>query len=125
MRTPLAPFHAHAYDAYNLIANAIEKVAVACPDGSTVIGRTALRDAMIATKDMKVLTGNLTCTPTGDCADPKIAVYQGMSADALLEPRGRCRQQPHEDLAAVTVLPPAPRFGAGLLFATAPRQKRP
>lgn len=78
---PLAPFHAHAYDAYNLIADAIEKVAVACPDGSTVIPRTALRDAMISTKDLKGLTGNLTCTPTGDCADPKIAVYQGMSAD--------------------------------------------
>jgi branched-chain amino acid transport system substrate-binding protein len=78
----LAPFHAHAYDAYNLAANAIEKVAVACPDGSTVIPRTALRDAMIATKDQTGLTGNLTCTATGDCADPKIAVYQGMSADA-------------------------------------------
>lgn len=77
----LAPFHAHAYDAYNLIANAIEKVAVDCGDGSIQIGRQALRDAMIATKDMKGLTGNLTCTPTGDCADPKIAVYEGMSAD--------------------------------------------
>ena len=82
MRTRLAPFHAHSYDAYNLIADAIEKVAVACPDGSTVIGRTALRDAMLATKDMKGLTGNLTCSPTGDCADPKIAVYEGMNADA-------------------------------------------
>lgn len=78
----LAPFHAHAYDAYNLAASAIEKVAVACPDGSTVIPRTALRDAMIATADLTGLTGNLTCTATGDCADPKIAVYQGMSADA-------------------------------------------
>lgn len=78
---PLAPFHAHAYDAYNLIANAIEKVAVDCGDGSIQIGRQALRDAMIATKDMKGLTGNLTCTPTGDCADPKIAVYEGVSAD--------------------------------------------
>ena len=79
---PLAPFHAHSYDAYNLIADAIEKVAVACPDGSTVIGRTALRDAMLATTDMKGLTGNLTCSATGDCADPKIAVYEGMNADA-------------------------------------------
>ena len=55
---------------------------MACPDGSTVIPRTALRDAMLATKDMKGLTGNLTCSATGDCADPKIAVYEGMSADA-------------------------------------------
>lgn len=78
---PLAPFHAHAYDAYNLIANAIEKVAVDCGGGVIQIPRQALRDAMISTKDMKGLTGNLTCTPTGDCADPKIAVYEGVSAD--------------------------------------------
>ncbi|MFZ2489757.1 MAG: branched-chain amino acid ABC transporter substrate-binding protein [Anaerolineae bacterium] len=78
----LAPFHAHSYDAYNLIANAIEKVAVNCGDGSTVIARTALRDAMIGTQNMTGLTGNLTCTATGDCADPKIAVYEAVSADA-------------------------------------------
>lgn len=80
-QAPLAPFHAHSYDAYNLIADAIEKVAVNCSDGSTVIARTALRDAMLATANLQGLTGNLTCTATGDCADPKIAVYQGMSAD--------------------------------------------
>jgi len=78
---PLAPFHAHAYDAYNLIADAVEKAAVQCANGNTVIPRTALRDAMLATSGMTGLTGNLTCTATGDCADPKIAVYQGMSSD--------------------------------------------
>ena len=36
---------------------------------------------MLATKDLAGLTGNLTCTATGDCADPKIAVYKGMNAD--------------------------------------------
>jgi len=36
---------------------------------------------MIGTKDFKGLTGNLTCNATGDCADPKIAVYVGVSAD--------------------------------------------
>jgi branched-chain amino acid transport system substrate-binding protein len=78
---PLAPFHAHAYDAFMLITAAIEKVAVKDADGTLHIGRQALRDAMISTKDMKGLTGNLTCTPTGDCADPKIAVYQCFNAD--------------------------------------------
>jgi len=80
-QAPLAPFHAHSYDAYNLVADAVEKVAVSCSNGSTVIPRTALRDAMLATSNMQGLTGNLTCNATGDCADPKIAVYQGMSAD--------------------------------------------
>ncbi len=79
--TTLAPFHAHAYDAYNLAADGIEKVAVKCSDGRTVIPRTALATAMLATSGLQGLTGTLTCTATGDCADPKIAVYQGMSSD--------------------------------------------
>ena len=33
-------------------------------------------DIRAATKDFQGLTGNLTCSPTGDCADPKIAVYE-------------------------------------------------
>ena len=72
---PLSAFHAHAYDATNLIAAAIEKVAVQNGD-TLIIGKQALRDAIGATKDFKGLTGNITCGPTGDCADPKIAVYE-------------------------------------------------
>ena len=74
--TPVSIFHAHAYDAANMVFAAIEKVAVQDADGTLHIPRQALRDALYATKDFKGLTGNLTCTPTGDCADPKIAVYQ-------------------------------------------------
>ncbi|MGA9347895.1 MAG: branched-chain amino acid ABC transporter substrate-binding protein [Anaerolineae bacterium] len=70
-----APFHAHSYDAMNIIFAAIEKVAVKDPDGTLHIGRQALRDAVAATKDFKGLTGNLTCDPNGDCADPRIATY--------------------------------------------------
>jgi len=73
---PISIFHAHAFDATNIIFVAIEKVAVKDADGTLHIGRQALRDAMYATKDFKGLTGNLTCTPTGDCADPVIAVYE-------------------------------------------------
>lgn len=73
-------FHAHAYDAAGLIFAAIEKVAVDV-NGTLYIGRQALRDAIAATKDYKGLTGNLTCSPDGDCADPKIAVYQVTNSD--------------------------------------------
>ncbi len=73
---PVSIFHAHAYDATNMIFAAIEKVAVQDPDGTLHIPRQALRDAMYATANFPGLTGNLTCTPTGDCADPKIAVYE-------------------------------------------------
>jgi len=73
---PVSIFHAHAFDAANMVFAAIEKVAIQDEDGTLHIPRQALRDAMYATKDFKGLTGNLTCTPTGDCADPKIAVYE-------------------------------------------------
>jgi branched-chain amino acid transport system substrate-binding protein len=73
---PVSIFHAHAFDAVNMVFAAIEKVAVQDEDGTLHIPRKALRDAMYATKDYKGLTGNLSCTPTGDCADPKIAVYE-------------------------------------------------
>lgn len=72
---PIGPYHAHAYDAALVIFNAIEKVAV--KEGDTLyIGRQALRDALYATKGTKGLTGSLTCNQYGDCADPRIAVYQ-------------------------------------------------
>jgi branched-chain amino acid transport system substrate-binding protein len=73
---PISIFHAHAYDATMLILAAIEDVAVQDADGTLHIPRQALRDAMYATSGFAGLTGNLTCTPTGDCADPKIAVYE-------------------------------------------------
>jgi branched-chain amino acid transport system substrate-binding protein len=73
---PVSIFHAHAFDAANMIFAAIEEVAVQDADGTLHIPRQALRDAMYATENYAGLTGNLTCTPTGDCADPKIAVYE-------------------------------------------------
>jgi branched-chain amino acid transport system substrate-binding protein len=73
---PISIFHAHAYDAMNMIFACVEKVTVKDSDGTLHIPRQGLRDCMYATKDFKGLTGNLTCTPTGDCADPKIAVYE-------------------------------------------------
>jgi branched-chain amino acid transport system substrate-binding protein len=73
---PIAPFHAHAYDAAMMIFAAIEKVTKKAPDGTLYIGRKALRDALYATKNFKGLTGNLTCDQYGDCADPRIAIYK-------------------------------------------------
>lgn len=73
---PLAPFHAHAYDAAMMVFSAIEKVAKRAPDGTLYIGRKALRDALYATKNFKGLTGTLSCDKYGDCADPKIGIYK-------------------------------------------------
>lgn len=79
--TPTNVFHAHAYDATNIIFAGIEKVAIKNADGSLLIPRKALDQAMLATKGFQGLTGTLTCNATGDCADPKIAVYKATSAD--------------------------------------------
>jgi len=78
---PLSAFHPHAYDAASIILTAIQKVAKTDAAGNLYIGRKALRDALFATKNFKGLTGTLTCNRFGDCADPKIAVYQIVSAD--------------------------------------------
>jgi branched-chain amino acid transport system substrate-binding protein len=74
--SPNGFFHAYAFDAANLIFAAIEKVAIQDSSGTLTIGRQALRDAMYATKDFQGLTGVLTCTPAGDCANPVVIVYQ-------------------------------------------------
>ncbi|HEX9091001.1 MAG TPA: branched-chain amino acid ABC transporter substrate-binding protein [Anaerolineales bacterium] len=73
---PINIFHAHAYDAFNIVKAAIEKVAVQESDGTLYIPRQGLRDAMAGTKDFKGLTGVLTCSYDGDCANPVIGVYE-------------------------------------------------
>jgi len=71
----LSVFHAHAYDAYNMLAAAIEEVAFE-DGGTTYIPRTALRDAFMATEGFDGVTGTLTCDENGDCADAKISVSE-------------------------------------------------
>jgi branched-chain amino acid transport system substrate-binding protein len=78
---PPAAFHAHTYDAAMMIFMAIEKVGKKDSSGNLYIGRKALRDALFATKSYRGVTGTLTCDKNGDCADPKIVVYQIVSAD--------------------------------------------
>ena len=72
----LSVFHAHAYDATNMIFACIEKVGVAEEDGALHIGRQAMRDCLYATSGFSGITGTLTCDEFGDCADPKISVSE-------------------------------------------------
>ena len=81
---PISVFHAHAFDAYNMIADAIESVAFT-DGGTTFIPRTALRDALFATSGYEGITGTLTCNETGDCADAQISVSQVVEGDDGLE----------------------------------------
>jgi branched-chain amino acid transport system substrate-binding protein len=81
---PISAFHAHAFDAYNMLADAIEAVAFE-DGGTTYIPRTALRDAFFATEGFEGITGTLTCDENGDCADAKISVSEVQNVDGELQ----------------------------------------
>jgi branched-chain amino acid transport system substrate-binding protein len=72
---PIQIFHAHAYDAANMLFQAIEEVAVEV-DGTLYVPKGALRDRLYATADFEGLTGTLTCSEFGDCSAPVIAMYE-------------------------------------------------
>lgn len=73
---PAASYYLSAFDAANLLLQAIEKAAVTDPDGSLHIGRQALRSALYATRGFKGVTGSLTCDEFGDCAIPVFNVLR-------------------------------------------------
>ena len=72
----LSVFHAHAFDATNMMFACIEEIAVKEDDGTIHVGRQALRDCLYATSGFVGLTGTLNCDQYGDCADPKISVSE-------------------------------------------------
>jgi ABC-type branched-subunit amino acid transport system substrate-binding protein len=78
---PRAPFHAPAHDAAMMIFAAIEKAAMQLDDGTLLIGRQALLEALFATRNLEGVTGNLSCTRTGDCGNPSTAIYEIVSDD--------------------------------------------
>ena len=73
---PVQAFHAHGYDAANILFAAIEKVAVKAGDGTFTSRARRCGTRSIATKDFPGVTGVLSCSPSGDCGAPLIAVYQ-------------------------------------------------
>jgi branched-chain amino acid transport system substrate-binding protein len=79
---PISGFHAHSYDATNMIFAAIEQVAVEGADGTLHIPRQALRDALYALESFQGLTGVLTCDENGDCATGEaLAIFQLTEAE--------------------------------------------
>jgi branched-chain amino acid transport system substrate-binding protein len=76
----LSVFHAHAFDASNMIFDCVEEVGVT-DDAGLHIGRQAMRDCLYATSGFSGITGTLTCDQYGDCADPKISVSELMGGE--------------------------------------------
>lgn len=67
----LSPFSPHAYDAMSILLDSAEAVAIKS-GSSLLIPRKALAEQVRATKDYTGLTGNITCSDTGECAAASI-----------------------------------------------------
>ena len=84
---PTGGFHAHAYDAANLLLDALESVAIEREDGTLTIGRSALRAALSSVENYPGLTGALTCQDespyAGDCATGEALAIMQLTADEV------------------------------------------
>jgi len=73
---PPTMYYQSAYDAANILLEAIEKVARRDSKNTVYIGRQALRDALYATAGFKGVTGTLSCNEFGDCAPQRFNVLR-------------------------------------------------
>ncbi|MEJ6510887.1 MAG: branched-chain amino acid ABC transporter substrate-binding protein [Actinomycetota bacterium] len=67
-KEPLSVWNTSAFDAANLVFDAIRRAAIVQPDGSLVLPRRALVEAMRVVDRYEGVSNLLACTPTGDCA---------------------------------------------------------
>ncbi|BHH85985.1 ABC transporter substrate-binding protein [Desulforhopalus sp. 52FAK] len=81
-----------AYDATNILLNAIEKVAIQESNGTLHIGRHALREALHSTTDFDGVMGRINCDGFGDCGfgnfsivrfDNMAAGFEGLTSNII------------------------------------------
>ncbi len=72
----LGPFHAQAYDATNMILQALVQVAELDANGEIVIDREALVSAVRATTNMEGVSGMVSCDDNGDCGTVQIEIFR-------------------------------------------------
>jgi branched-chain amino acid transport system substrate-binding protein len=77
---PTSGFVANAYDATTLLKLALEKSAKKQDDGSLVVDKAALRDALFAVK-FDGMSGAVGCDANGQCSNFKPAMYRFENAD--------------------------------------------
>jgi len=65
--SPTAIFHAHAFDAVNLIFDALRRSALQSDDGDLAVPRSDFRTALFATEGYDGFSGTLDCNDLGDC----------------------------------------------------------
>lgn len=72
--TPNSLQYVFAYDAANLLLDAIEQASAVDRSGDLIIGRQALQQAIFGTSAYNGVTGPLTCTAWGNCSAENLAV---------------------------------------------------
>jgi branched-chain amino acid transport system substrate-binding protein len=82
---PVSLFHPFAYDATNVLLQAITEVVQVDGDGTLLIGRQALREAIQNTTGFEGLTGSLSCDQFGDCGSWWLDYYRLEDPTAGLE----------------------------------------
>jgi branched-chain amino acid transport system substrate-binding protein len=73
---PLSLFHPFAYDATNILLQAIIEAARVDEDGTMLIGRQQIRELLQNTTGYPGLTGSLSCDEFGDCGSSWLDYYQ-------------------------------------------------
>jgi branched-chain amino acid transport system substrate-binding protein len=82
---PTVAFHAQAFDAAQLIFSAIRRAAVGQPGGELLIERKRMRDALLRIAGYPGVSGVVSCSPSGDCADQvAIGVYRAPAWPAVV-----------------------------------------
>ena len=67
-QAPLSVWNASAFDAANLIFDVIQRTAIETDDGSVLIPRRTLVDAMRSIDGYSGVSNKMVCKPSGDCA---------------------------------------------------------
>jgi branched-chain amino acid transport system substrate-binding protein len=78
--SPTSGFVANAYDAMTMLKLALEKSAKQEADGTLVVDKAALRDALFAVK-FNGMSGPVACDSHGQCSSFKPAIYRYENAD--------------------------------------------
>ena len=73
---PPTSYYTSAYDAAGILFAALERASVKRNNGSLVLGRQALRDALLATRQYPGVAGLLQCDEFGDCGAPRFNVLR-------------------------------------------------
>jgi branched-chain amino acid transport system substrate-binding protein len=79
----LSAYHAHGYDAYNILMDAIEAAVVGeGADGTLYVSKAGVREYVAGLTDYDGLTGTLTCDEFGDCGSEEVSIAQIGTNDA-------------------------------------------